>query len=69
MPRGRATERANGRAAGRAKGLTARRARGTRHGTRHETCQVATLSVSILMYRAEGCAVRRRAELRCAMPR
>ncbi len=27
------------------------------------------LSVSILMYRAEGCAVLRRAELRCAMRR
>eukprot|EP00959_Pyramimonas_sp_CCMP1952_P019531 412575-Pyramimonas_sp.AAC.1 len=27
------------------------------------------LNVSILVYRAEGCAVLRRAELRCAMPR
>eukprot|EP00959_Pyramimonas_sp_CCMP1952_P097390 2035850-Pyramimonas_sp.AAC.1 len=27
------------------------------------------LSVSILMYHAEGCAVLRRAELRCDMPR
>eukprot|EP00959_Pyramimonas_sp_CCMP1952_P467927 9492404-Pyramimonas_sp.AAC.1 len=27
------------------------------------------LTVSILMYRTEGCAVLRRADLRCAMPR
>eukprot|EP00959_Pyramimonas_sp_CCMP1952_P356894 7473215-Pyramimonas_sp.AAC.1 len=29
----------------------------------------AKLNASILMYRAEGCAVLCRAELRCAMPR
>eukprot|EP00959_Pyramimonas_sp_CCMP1952_P427174 8946563-Pyramimonas_sp.AAC.1 len=33
------------------------------------TCQVAMLSVSVLMYRAEIGAVLRRAEPRCAMPR
>eukprot|EP00959_Pyramimonas_sp_CCMP1952_P175295 3663321-Pyramimonas_sp.AAC.1 len=61
-------ERANGRATGRAKGRAARRARGTRHGTHHGTCQrtchIGILSGSMLMYRAEGCAVLRRAELR-----
>eukprot|EP00959_Pyramimonas_sp_CCMP1952_P393840 8252469-Pyramimonas_sp.AAC.1 len=40
---------------------TARRARGTRHGTLRgtcqATCQAAILRVSILMFRAEGCAV------------
>eukprot|EP00959_Pyramimonas_sp_CCMP1952_P378609 7930855-Pyramimonas_sp.AAC.1 len=40
---------------------TSRRARGTRHRTLGGTCQasrqVAMLKVSILMYRAEGCAV------------
>eukprot|EP00959_Pyramimonas_sp_CCMP1952_P028805 604090-Pyramimonas_sp.AAC.1 len=30
---------------------------------------IAMLKVSILMYRAKGIAVLRRAELRCAMPR
>eukprot|EP00959_Pyramimonas_sp_CCMP1952_P000501 9572-Pyramimonas_sp.AAC.1 len=36
---------------------------------RHGTCQIAMLNVSDLMYRAEGCAMLRRAKLRCAMPR